>query len=173
MTYRLDVRCDFKNGKSVNEIEGIFCFWHQNIVSTMFFFFQNKVIGHCIVSSSVDGKIAGFLSKKLGFKIIYGSVYKDSFKLVRQVFDILELNKRICLAGDGSRGPAFELKQGIKYLAMRSGLPLIFVESHVRWAFTFNSWDRFKLPLPFSRISIHLHDPIRFSQEDYLKRNVA
>lgn len=122
----------------------------------MFLFFKSKVFGHCIVSPSKDGNIAGFILKKLGFKILYGSANKNPIKLIRKTLDVLSKEKRICLAGDGSRGPAFKLQPGVTYLAVKSKIPLIFIECKVKHAITLKkSWDQFKIPLPFSKIFIY------------------
>src|SRR3989304_5211471 len=70
-TYRLEIKNDLNTEKSINKVQGIFYFWHQNMIAVMFFFFKNKSPGYCVVSSSNDGKIIGFISKKLGFKVIW------------------------------------------------------------------------------------------------------
>lgn len=160
LTYRLKTSIiSNKNIKSVFK-KGIFYFWHQNIMSTAYFFFKNKGIGHCIISPSKDGKIIGFIAKKLGFKVIYGSAYKNSIKLVRKTLEILDLNKKIAIVGDGSRGPAKKLQKGIIYFASKSKLPLIFIDSHPSIAIKFNnSWDKFKMPLPFSKIYVKVYTP--------------
>ena len=167
-TYQLENKYDYNYSKIINQNNGVFYFWHQNIIAAIFFFFKNKIIGHCIISPSRDGKIIAFIAKKFGFKIIYGSAYKDSIKLIRQSLDVLDVNKRIGIVGDGSRGPAFKLQRGIIYLATKSDLPLIFIEFKAEWAFTFNkSWDKFQIPLPFSKILVNVHNPVIASKDAY------
>ncbi len=127
----------------------------------MLFFFKQKAQGACVVSPSNDGKIAGFICGKLGFRVLYGSSNKASVSLVRQSLAELESNGRLCLVGDGSRGPAFVLQQGITYLAQKTNKPLCFIECKPTRAFTLKkSWDQFKIPLPFSRIDVVVHKPI-------------
>ena len=170
LTYRLEVKYDYDVKQPFNKNLGVFYFWHQNIIAALFFFFKNKGIGHCVVSPSNDGKIVGFIAEKLGFKVVYGSAYKKSVQVVRQTLDILDTNKRLGMVGDGSRGPAFKLQRGVIYLAAKSNLPLIFIEGKASWAFTFDkSWDKFQLPLPFSKIFIHVHAPVIPSQDAYKK----
>ena len=167
-TYRIKVEFDTKADIPFKKWQGMFYFWHQNIIPAMFFFFKNKSIGHCIVSPSKDGQIVGFLAGKLGFKVLYGSAYKKSVKVVRKALDILDDNKRLCIVGDGSRGPAFKLQRGVIYLASKSKIPLVFIECKTKWAFTVkNSWDNFKIPLPYSKIFIKVHDPVMPSSDAY------
>ena len=169
-TYRLKVEYNHSSTHPFTKNKGVFYFWHQNIIAATFFFFKNKSIGHCVVSPSRDGKIIGFIAQKLGFKVLYGSAYKQSVKLVRQSLDILDVNKRLCIVGDGSRGPAQQLQRGVIYLAAKSKLPLVFIECKSEWAFTFKkSWDKFQIPLPFSKIFIRVHQPIIPSEDAYRK----
>lgn len=168
LTYRLEAKYNFQLQQPFNKNIGVFYFWHQNIIAALFFFFKNKGIGHCVVSPSNDGKIIGFIAEKLGFKVLYGSAYKKSIRIVRQTLDVLDTNKRLCIVGDGSRGPAFKLQRGVIYLSAKSNLPLIFIECKTSWAFTFHkSWDKFQLPLPFSKIFITVHAPFIPSQDAY------
>jgi lysophospholipid acyltransferase (LPLAT)-like uncharacterized protein len=168
LTYRLEIQCDHKYEQPFNKNQGVFYFWHQNIIAATFFFFKNKSIGYCIISPSHDGKIMGFIAKKLGFKVLYGSGYKSSVKMVRQALDVLDANKKLCLVGDGSRGPAFKLQRGVIYFASKSKIPLVFIECKSEWAFTFNkSWDKFQVPLPFSKILVKIHEPVIPSSDAY------
>lgn len=170
LTYKLEVKYEENILTPINKNEGVFYFWHQNIIAAMFFFFKSKAIGHCIVSPSKDGLIAAFIAKKLGFKVIYGSAYKTSIKVIRQALDVLDVNKRLSIVGDGSRGPVFNLQRGVMYLAAKSQVPLIFIECKTKKAITFEkSWDKFKIPLPFSKISITVHSPVTLSKDAYKK----
>lgn len=160
-TYRLKVIYANNNFNLLKNTKGIFYFWHQQIIGGMFFFFKTKSTGTCIVSPSNDGKIAGFLCRKLGFDVLYGSSHKSSIKVLRKALTTLQGCGRLCLVGDGSRGPAFQLQPGVSYLATKATVPLVFVECSASHALTFSkSWDQFKIPLPFSTISIVVHEPV-------------
>jgi lysophospholipid acyltransferase (LPLAT)-like uncharacterized protein len=161
MTYRLEVSHTVQRAKTLDLRNGVYYFWHQHIIAGMFFFFKNKVRGSCIVSPSADGKFAGFVCHKLGFSVFYGSSHKASVSVVRRGLRELHRTGRLCLVGDGSRGPAFKLQRGITYLAKKSGKPLIFIECRVKAALTCTkSWDQFKIPLPFSKIGVIVHEPV-------------
>jgi len=173
-TYRLTITYDQAIETPLKKNQGIFYFWHQNIIGGMFFFFKSKNTGHCIISPSNDGKIAGFICKQLGFDVLYGSSYKSSIQVLRSALRVLKNAHQLCVVGDGSRGPAFKLQKGITFLAAKSHLPLIFVDCKISHAFTLKkSWDRFKIPLPFSLITIHLHKPqySQLSPPDLHKKN--
>ncbi len=160
-TYRLRVTSDIPVVEPFNKSKGVFYFWHQQIVSGMFFFFTMKAKGHCVVSPSNDGKFVGHVVQKLGFTPLYGSPNKNPILLTRQSLQVLAKEQRLCLVGDGSRGPAFMLQKGVSYLAEKSKLPLFYVKCTPSRALTFKkSWDQFQIPLPFSAIFVHIHGPI-------------
>lgn len=159
-TYRLEVVYAPGVKDHLNDHTGIFYFWHQQIIAGMFFFFKMNAQGSCVVSPSSDGKIAGFICQKLGFNVLYGSAHKSSISVTRQALMELSLKGSLCLVGDGSRGPAFQLQKGLMYLSQKSGKPLVFVDCKPKCAFTFiKSWDQFQVPLPFSKIVVTLHQP--------------
>lgn len=160
LTYRIEVQYDFDLQKSINQFEGIYYFWHQNLLMGMFFFFKLKCFGYCVSSSSGDGKIIGFIAEKLGFKVIYDYSKTSKTDFVKKVLDVIDLNKRICLVGDGSRGPAFELRPAVTYFAAKSKVPLIFIECKANWYVTCKeSWNQLQIPLPFSKIIIRVRPP--------------
>ena len=158
-SYRLCLELD--DADFLDKHEGIYYFWHQQIVMAMFLFFalsRNK--GACIVSPSSDGRLAGFICKKFGFSVLYGSPHKNPVKVLREALSILTKSGTLCLVGDGSRGPAYQRQQGLDFLSQKTGLPLIFIEGRASKEITFEkTWDKFKLPLPFSTITIRIHAP--------------
>lgn len=159
-TYRLIVTCDYEcNLKEFNKNQGIFYCWHQNIIPVMFFLHKHKVCSHSMVNS-YNHHLTSFCAAKLGFKTIDEGTYKSRASLLRETLDILDINKRLCVVGDGPHGPAFRLQRGIAYLAKKSQVPLIFIECQSQWHLLFHKHlNRFAIPLPFSKIHIRLHRP--------------
>lgn len=156
-TYRLRVTYDGVSYEQEMLPPGIFYFWHQSILSGMFFFFKTGQTGHCMVSASSDGQFVGKICERLGFTVLLGSTYKNPVAVTRQALKVLREHQRFCVVGDGSRGPAHVLQPGIEALAAKTGVPLVFVECSPNAAFTFKkSWDRFQVPYPFSTITIRL-----------------
>ena len=63
---------------------------------------------------------------------------------------------------DGPRGPAGKVKIGVIHLAQATGAAIVPIGVSADRAWYFNSWDRFLLPKPFSRVTVHCGDMIRF-----------
>jgi hypothetical protein len=53
---------------------------------------------------------------------------------------------------DGPRGPCYDFKPGAVIVPRRTGAPVILVGGDFTRAWRLGSWDRFYLPLPFSRV---------------------
>ena len=50
-------------------------------------------------------------------------------------------------------------------LAQVTGLPLVPVSFHLNWKIQVKSWDRFQIPLPFSRCEIIIGQVMRVPRE--------
>ena len=164
MTYRIKVVFDEGVQMPFSKNNAVFYLWHQQIVAGLFFFYKFRNGQSCIVSPSKDGQFAGYVLERLGFNIIYGSSFKNPILLTRQAVKVLKEGKQLCIVGDGSRGPAFELKQGVPFLAKTADVPLYFVECSSTWKMKFKkSWDKSEIPLPFSKIMIKVHSPVKIT----------
>lgn len=156
-TYRYEFVFDDKIQMPFHSNHGVLYFWHQQIIVALFFFYKMKCTQNCVVSASKDGIVAGSIVEKLGFNVIYGSSFKNPIQLTRQALKVLNDGQQLCIVGDGSRGPAFQLKHGIHYLASKAKVPLFFVDGSSSFKITCSkSWDKFQIPLPFSKITVHV-----------------
>jgi lysophospholipid acyltransferase (LPLAT)-like uncharacterized protein len=61
---------------------------------------------------------------------------------------------------DGPRGPVHEFKQGAVVLAQLTGKPILPIAVSASRTLRFSTWDRFELPLPFSRVVISIGEPV-------------
>jgi lysophospholipid acyltransferase (LPLAT)-like uncharacterized protein len=64
------------------------------------------------------------------------------------------------IAPDGPRGPRHQAQLGIITLARLSEVPIVPVAVGARWKVVFQSWDRFLLPLPGSRVVVAYGEPV-------------
>lgn len=66
------------------------------------------------------------------------------------------------IAVDGPRGPRGQVRKGIASLSQRTGATVLNVIVVPRWRLTIKgAWDRFQVPLPFSRLDAYFAEPIR------------
>jgi hypothetical protein len=74
-------------------------------------------------------------------------------------------------AADGPRGPARQVKPGLVYLAAKTGAPIVPMRIfYSREKVLDKTWDKYRVPMPFSVASIVYSDPIfadpRATEED-------
>ena len=51
------------------------------------------------------------------------------------------------------------------YLAQLTGLPILPGSCEIRWKKCAPSWDRFQIPLPFSRVVVRIGEPVRVPRD--------
>jgi lysophospholipid acyltransferase (LPLAT)-like uncharacterized protein len=116
------------------------------------------------------GETLGFIAKKLGFKVIHTKNHKTILQTTRKTLDILDVNKKIIVAGDCYNKPKYTLQPWVLYIAAKSRLPLIFIDYPNKSTIRFNKhYKKIHIPLPFSKIKIKIHNPVIPSVDAYKK----
>jgi len=72
---------------------------------------------------------------------------------------------------DGPQGPMGIVKPGIIKMAMETSAVVVPFYTRSDNAWFFNSWDRFMLPKPFSRVTIEFDEPMELGAESGLEEN--
>jgi lysophospholipid acyltransferase (LPLAT)-like uncharacterized protein len=123
--------------------------WHQRMVGGIL---AHRGEGYVTMASkSEDGEIIATFLKYWGFPAARGSSSRDGDVASSEFLDALKEAPGGALTPDGPRGPARRCKRGILVLAEQgNALVLPSSSSSTRPKFL-NSWDRFLVPLPFSR----------------------
>src|SRR5204862_2979293 len=62
-------------------------------------------------------------------------------------------------------GPCYLVQDGVTSLAQLTGLPIVPVIYEMRWKIRLGSWDRFQIPLPFSRCFLRTAAPLYVPRE--------
>lgn len=133
--------------------------WHGRMATAApVFAGVNTVI---LVSRSGDGEMANMLLERLGYRTLRGSSKKVGVSVLRTMREMLRGGGAVAITPDGPRGPRHHVNRGAAFLARDSGLPILPFGFGVSRAVRLNSWDRFGLPLPFSRVQIVMGAPIR------------
>jgi lysophospholipid acyltransferase (LPLAT)-like uncharacterized protein len=141
-----------------NQKPFIFCIWHGKILIPIFVHRHENV--HAMVSLHVDGEMIAQTLHRLGIPTIRGSSTRGAKRATAEMIRALKRGIICALMPDGPKGPRHVFKPGAITIAQKSGaylLPFTFACSN---AFRFNSWDRFALPLPFSKSIAIYGEPI-------------
>ena len=132
--------------------------WHQRLFTLATSFPDTGF--KTLVSPHADGEMLAKIVEGIGHDAIRGSTTRRSVAAIRELIRTNKEYVRIGITPDGPRGPPRRIQQGAIYLASKTGLPILITGIGLAKSWTFNSWDRFKLPKPFSRILLHMGDLI-------------
>ncbi|HEX5131146.1 MAG TPA: lysophospholipid acyltransferase family protein [Candidatus Krumholzibacteria bacterium] len=137
----------------------VFVFWHGRLLP-MAYTHRNEGV-HILASEHPDGEMLGRTIRFLGFGHVRGSSTRGGARAILAMVDRLRAGDDIGLTVDGPRGPMHVVKPGAAEIAKLSGCAIIPVTSASRRHRTFASWDRFELPLPFTRVVVRYGTPVR------------
>lgn len=151
-TIHVDVRN--YSGKVLFKNENyIFAFWHKNIFVLYYLYRNNNIF--MFVSDNFKGKVLGAASRKLGYAPF--PLEKKLSRSIKKMSKKVENNQNVAMAVDGPSGPFMCVKTGTQYLTKKTGIPTIAVAVHYSSYFTlFWRWDKYLVPLPFSRVAVTL-----------------
>lgn len=153
----------------------ILMFWHERIAMApeiLHRAFPDQMF-NAFVSNSRDGSyLAAIVESYPNGKTI--RVPHDlRHEALRQVIRSLnESDSIVVMTPDGPRGPRHEIKGGIVLAAKKAQALIIPMSWSASRYWEFNTWDRLKLPKPFSSIKVTVGDPIDL-QEETLETQIA
>lgn len=121
-----------------------------------------------LISLSKDGEPVARAISYMGLESIRGSSAhkkksksKGGFQAVKEALTMLRAGAAICITPDGPRGPAEIAQIGPVILAQRANVPIIPYAIVTRPERRLSTWDRFRIPFPFTRGAIVFGDAIR------------
>lgn len=85
-------------------------------------------------------------------------------KLVALIRNIRQ-GRNFLIHPDGPDGPAYHVKPGLPYIARKSGSKILPLGCYCRHAYHIPRWDRYTLPIPFSKIHIQVGELIQIPKE--------
>ena len=136
----------------------IYCFWHSHILPLAYIFRNVGVTA--IVSASKDGDRATAVAQRWKHETIRGSSSKNQVSVIRQCSRVLHDKRGIVIIPDGPHGPREMVKPGAAMIALMTNAPVYPVFALPQKAWRLNSWDRFMVPKPFSRITVRFGKPL-------------
>jgi lysophospholipid acyltransferase (LPLAT)-like uncharacterized protein len=150
----------------------IYCFWHQCVLPcTVYFRKSNAVI---LISRSFDGELITRILKLFGFDAVRGSSSRGAREGLLGLKHVIETGRTAIFTADGPLGPIYQTKMGPIKLAQTTGAPIGAFHLQPERAWVINSWDRFLVPKPFTRIIVSwaqwTHVPTDFPAEQFETR---
>ena len=118
-----------------------------------------------IISQSADGEIIARVVEILGWYPVRGSSSRGGKAALEKVKKLAKRGYNIGHAVDGPTGPFGVIKPGLLRIAQAGDMPVMpaIMSGEKKWVF--NSWDKFMIPKPFSRVIIRFGDGIDISPD--------
>jgi Uncharacterized protein conserved in bacteria len=144
----------------------ILVFWHGTMLIPWYLHRNEKLVA--LVSKSKDGQLLAKLLDRWNYKVIRGSSNDGGRVALKSMIDFVEKDHSLCLTPDGPKGPIHKFKAGAVVTAARTGVPLILCGVwNEKKKILSKSWDKFEIPLLFSKVKILYSSPI------YIENNVS
>ena len=153
-----------------NNQPAIIVSWHHQIMMAPFVATQIRKFNQThkiasLASKHGDGRFVGRVMEKFGVINVAGSS-KDGRKSSRgidmhglkEIFRALKNQLGIAITPDGPRGPSRKINGEVIKIAELSGAPIVPVGLGYSSFFELNTWDKFKVPLPFGVICYYYGD---------------
>jgi lysophospholipid acyltransferase (LPLAT)-like uncharacterized protein len=138
------------------------CYWHQHQLYCGKYLVEQRGRGLTVgwlISPSVDGELGAMMVRRFGGAVIRGSSTHTGARALRDYYVALTRdNVSPVITPDGPRGPRFRFKPGALLLAQMSGRPILPMAYAASRAWLIK-WDKFVIPVPFSRIAIAIGPP--------------
>jgi lysophospholipid acyltransferase (LPLAT)-like uncharacterized protein len=121
-----------------------------------------------LVSKSLDAEIIARVVGKLGLGVIRGSGSADPARMFekggidafRAMKASLDQGRSVALTADFMRDARQKVSPGVILLARLTGRPIIPIGVASSRRFTFNSWDRTTIALPFGHTAFAMKEPL-------------
>jgi len=136
----------------------IYAFCHAELLLHIYFYRGTKMAS--LASLSKDGEIAARAAEKFGITMVRGSSSRGGAGALMGLKALAEKGFDVALTIDGPRGPLGMVNSGVIYLAKLTGLKIVPCCFCCDRGIRLNTWDRFLIPIPFSKGVFNFGEPI-------------
>lgn len=163
------LRCRWRDRSGLAAVQQgppvIFCLWHNRLAISMLVHRRHRRKLTALVSASKDGALLSAVLGRFGINQIRGSSSRRGPQALLELTSRAEMGHNLAVTPDGPKGPRYVVQNGVIALAQVTGLAIIPVTCNTRRKICLKSWDRFQIPLPFSRCELILNKPILVPRE--------
>jgi hypothetical protein len=164
----LTIRREIRHAERPEEYwnRGQYCiaaFWHQRLLMMPFLPRRGRV--GMMISRHRDGEFIARAVKLLGIDSVRGSTTRGGAQALRGMARFFKDGGNLAITPDGPQGPRHVVQRGVVELARLTSAPILPVTYAASRKKVFDSWDRFILPLPFSKVIYIWGEPIFVPRE--------
>jgi len=164
LRYRVRDPHGFLERKDISQ--AVYCAWHNRLALCMKMYFtfsgerRSKAGIAGLVSASRDGAFLSAILQRFGVQPVRGSSSRRGAQALLELKTWAERGYDLAITPDGPRGPCHVVQEGVMAIAQLTGRPIIPFSFDADWKIRLKSWDRFQIPLPFSRCEMNAAKPI-------------
>lgn len=141
----------------------LFALWHGRMFLSIQAHRGEGIV--TMASRSKDGEIiAGWLERN-GYAVVRGSTTRGGGEALRRMVRSVRSGRHAALTVDGPKGPPRIVQPGVVQLARLTGAWILPITSSASRPRFLASWDRYLLPLPFSRGFVAYGEPFPIPRE--------
>ena len=123
--------------------------WHHQLMGSTFSWkFKPKL--RPIATSHRDGQLSTLVQKKFGLDPLLRKKDNPTF-LIKNISKAVQNGDCIYITPDAPHGPPKKINTNIFKLCQKFDLNIAILSFHTNKYFRINSWDKLKIPLPFSK----------------------
>jgi len=109
-----------------------------------------------IISSHFDGSLIAGTLHFIKIRSLRGSSKKGATQVLKQAFKSIKSGEEVLITPDGPRGPRHSMSDGAIGIALKSKLPIFVMNFKAKSFWQVNSWDKFVIPKPFTKIDFYM-----------------
>lgn len=136
----------------------LFAVWHDQLLAPLWHRRREEIT--LLVSAHRDGARLAHAARRWGYRTVFGSTTRRGSDGLRRLVRTLEAGFDGAITPDGPRGPARVAKDGVIAAARHTGAVVVPVAAAASRSWRASSWDRFLVPLPFSRVRVVYGQPL-------------
>jgi len=142
----------------------IHVFWHAHLLLMVYSYVGPRLL--FLISRHRDGELIASIVERFGFPSSRGSSTRGGSAALREMIRELRRGSDIGFTPDGPKGPSRRVQPGTIAAARLAQAPIVPVAIGVSRAWRLNTWDRFVIPKPFSRVLMVYGEAIRIAREE-------
>lgn len=141
----------------------ILSFWHSQIFAATYFWRNRGIV--VITSQHFDGEYIARIIGRFGYGTARGSSTRGAVGALLSLRTRLRQGRDVAFTIDGPKGPREQVKPGPIWLSRKSQSPILCFHIQPRRFWEFGTWDRMRIPKPFTHLLVKIGEPIQVPEQ--------
>lgn len=142
----------------IGEEQHVCVCWHGELFMSpqAYRYIHKSHSASAIISSHFDGSLISGTLEFLNIRPLRGSSRKGAKQVLLQAFKSIKSGEEVLITPDGPKGPRHTMSDGAIGIALKSKLPIFVMNFKAKSYWQLNSWDKFVIPKPFTKIDFYI-----------------